>query len=318
MKLVLAGAGAFGIKHLDAVKLIDGAEVVSVVGRELGPTQEVARKYGVPHATTDLGEALRRPGVDAVILATPTQMHASQALQCLKAGKHVQVEIPLADSWRDAQAVADLAKQTSLVAMVGHTRRFNPSHQWVHRRVVAGELALQQMDVQTYFFRRSNINALGQPRSWTDHLLWHHAAHTVDLFRYQARSGIVRAHAIQGPIHPQLGIAMDMSIQLQAASGAICTLSLSFNNDGPLGTFFRYICDHGTYIARYDELVDGKNAAIDVSKVDVSMNGIELQDREFFAAIRERREPNASVAQVLPCYRTLHEIEQQLVAQGAK
>jgi 2-hydroxy-4-carboxymuconate semialdehyde hemiacetal dehydrogenase len=312
MKIVLAGAGAFGIKHLDAIRQIGGIDVVSVVGRQIEPTQEVARKYGVPHATTELAEALKQPGVEAVILATPTQLHAAQSLQCLQAGKHVQVEIPLADSWKDAQAVADLAKKSGLVAMVGHTRRFNPSHQWVHRRVVAGELTLQQMDVQTYFFRRTNINALGQPRSWTDHLLWHHAAHTVDLFRYQARSEIVRANALQGPVHPQLGIAMDMSIQLQAANGALCTLSLSFNNDGPLGTFFRYICDHGTYIARYDELVDGKNAAIDVSNVDVSLNGIELQDREFFAAIRERREPNASVAQVLPCYRTLHELEQQL------
>ena len=315
MKVVVAGVGAFGTKHLDAIKLIDGIEVASVVGRQLTPTQEVAKKYGVPHATTDLAEALAQPGVAAAILCTPTQMHAEQALQCLTAGKHVQVEIPLADSWRDAQAVADAAQRSGLVCMVGHTRRFNPSHQWVHRRIVAGELAVQQMDVQTYFFRRSNINALGQPRSWTDHLLWHHAAHTVDLFRYQARSEILRAHVLQGPIHPQLGIAMDMSIQLQAASGAICTLSLSFNNDGPLGTFFRYICDHGTYLARYDDLLDGKNAAIDVSQVDVSMNGIELQDREFFAAIRDGREPNASVAQVLPCYRTLHALEQQLLAQ---
>ena len=312
IKLVVAGVGAFGQKHLDAVKVIDGAEVVSVVGRQLEPTEEVARKYGVPHATTDLTEALARPGVDAVILATPTQMHAAQTLQCLNAGKHVQVEIPLADTLQDALAVADLAQRTRLVCMVGHTRRFNPSHQWVHRRIVAGEIAVQQMDVQTYFFRRTNINALGQPRSWTDHLLWHHAAHTVDLFRYQARSEIVRANAVQGPVHPALGIAMDMSIQLQAASGAICTLSLSFNNDGPLGTFFRYICDNGTYIARYDELIDGKNNVIDVSKVDVSLNGIELQDREFVAAIRDGREPNSSVAQVLPCYRTLHDLEKQL------
>jgi 2-hydroxy-4-carboxymuconate semialdehyde hemiacetal dehydrogenase len=312
MKVVLAGAGAFGVKHLDAIRQIGGIEVASIVGAELAATQEVARKYEVPHATTDLAEALRQPGVDAAILATPTPMHAAQALLCLDAGKHVQVEIPLADSWKDAEAVAERARQTGLVAMVGHTRRFNPSHQWIHRRIESGEISLQQMDVQTYFFRRTNINALGQPRSWTDHLLWHHAAHTVDLFRYQARSEIVRANAIQGPIHPKLGIAMDMSIQLEAANGAICTLSLSFNNDGPLGTFFRYICDNGTYIARYDELVDGKNAPIDVSQVDVSLNGIELQDREFFAAIREKREPNASVAMVLPCYRTLHELDQQL------
>jgi 2-hydroxy-4-carboxymuconate semialdehyde hemiacetal dehydrogenase len=316
LKLVIAGVGAFGQKHLDACKLIEGVEVVSVVGRQLEATRETAGKYGVPHATTDLGEALARPGVDAAILCTPTQLHAAQTLQCLDAGKHVQVEIPLADSRADAERVAGAAERSKLVCMVGHTRRFNPSHQWVHRRVAAREIAIQQMDVQTYFFRRSNMNALGQPRSWTDHLLWHHAAHTVDLFRYQTQSEIVLAHAVQGPLHPTLGIAMDMSIQLKAANGAICTLSLSFNNDGPLGTFFRYICDHGTYIARYDELVDGKNNAIDVSKVDVSLNGIELQDREFVAAIREKREPNASVAQVLPCYRVLHELESQLNSQG--
>jgi len=314
MKVVLAGAGAFGQKHLDAIRVIGGIEVVSLVGRELDATRAAAAKYGVGHVTTDLGEALAQPGVQAAILCTPTQMHADQAIQCMQAGKHVQVEIPLADSWEGAQAVARLQKETGLVCMVGHTRRFNPSHQWVNQRLRAKELKILQMDVQTYFFRRTNTNALGQARSWTDHLLWHHAAHTVDLFQYQTGEQVTVTHAIQGPKHPTLGIAMDMSIQLKTASGAICTLSLSFNNEGPLGTFFRYICDNGTYIARYDDLVNGKEEKIDVTKVAVSMNGIELQDREFFAAIREGREPNASVAHVLPCYRILHQLEQSLEA----
>jgi len=312
IKVALAGAGAFGIKHLDGIRNIDGVEVVSLIGRELDKTREVAAKYGIAHVTTELADSLALAEVDAVILCTPTQMHAQQALACLKAGKHVQVEIPLADSLAGAEAVLALQQQTGLVAMCGHTRRFNPSHQWVHKKIAAGEFAIQQMDVQTYFFRRTNMNALGQPRSWTDHLLWHHAAHTVDLFAYQNGGSIVAANALQGPIHPTLGIAMDMSIQLKSSTGAICTLSLSFNNDGPLGTFFRYIGDSGTYIARYDDLIDAKENKIDVTKVDVSMNGIELQDREFFAAIREGREPNASVAQVLPCYRVLHQLEQQL------
>jgi len=314
LKVALAGAGAFGIKHLDGIRNIEGVEVVSLIGRERAKTQEAADKYGIRHVGTDLSESLALPEVDAVILCTPTQMHAEQGIACLKAGKHVQIEIPLADSLKDAQAVAALQKSTGLVAMVGHTRRFNPSHQWVHQRIEAGELKLQQMDVQTYFFRRTNMNALGQPRSWTDHLLWHHAAHTVDLFAYQAGGEIVQANAVQGPVHPRLGIAMDMSIQLKSSTGAICTLSLSFNNDGPLGTFFRYIGDTGTYLARYDDLFNGKDEKIDVSKIDVSMNGIELQDREFFSAIREKREPNSSVAQVLPCYRTLDRLERQLAA----
>ena len=312
--VALAGAGAFGIKHLDAIKLIPDVKVISVVGREYDKTKEVADKYGVAHVATELEQSLKLKELDAVILATPTQMHAAQSIACLKAGKHVQVEIPLCDRLADGREVAGAARASGRVAMCGHTRRFNPSHQFVHKKIEAGEFNIQQMDVQTYFFRRTNMNALGQPRSWTDHLLWHHAAHTVDLFAYQCGSPIVKANAVQGPIHPTLGIAMDMSIQLKAANGAICTLSLSFNNDGPLGTFFRYIGDTATYIARYDDLFNGKEEKIDVSKVDGSMNGIELQDREFIAAIREGREPNASVAQVLPCYEVLRRLERQLTA----
>jgi 2-hydroxy-4-carboxymuconate semialdehyde hemiacetal dehydrogenase len=312
VRIALAGPGAFGIKHLDALKLIEGVEVTSIIGRELGKAEEVAKKYGAKHVTTSLDEALARPDVDAVILCTPTQMHAEQSIAALKAGKHVQVEIPLCDNLAEGRAVVETQKKTGLVAMCGHTRRFNPSHQYVHKKIQAGEFNIQQMDVQTYFFRRTNMNALGQPRSWTDHLLWHHAAHTVDLFQYQTGSRVVKANAIQGPIHPNLGIAMDMSIQLKAENGAICTLSLSFNNEGPLGTFFRYIGDTATYIARYDDLFNGKEEKIDVSKVDVSMNGIELQDREFIAAIREGREPNSSVAKVLPCYDVLDQLERQL------
>src|SRR5690349_14034057 len=313
MKICMAGQGAFGIKHLEAIQKIPGIEVVTLAGGSADSTKEVAQKFGIPHWSTDLAECLKQPGVEAAILATPTQMHARQAIQCLRAGKHVQVEIPMADSLKDAEELAKVAKETGLVAMAGHTRRFNPSHQWIHKRIKAGELKVLQMDVQTYFFRRTNMNALGKPRSWTDHLLWHHACHTVDLFQYQTGETASVARAVQGPLHPELKIAMDMSIQMKVPGGAICTLSLSFNNDGPLGTFFRYICDNGTYIARYDDLVDGKDQKIDVSKIDVSMNGIELQDREFFAAIQEKREPNASIQQVLPAMRTLDAIEKSLL-----
>jgi len=312
MKVCLAGQGAFGIKHLEAMAKIPDIEVISLVGSTTEAACEVAQAWKIPHWTGNLAESLAQPGLEAVILSTPTQMHAAQGIECMRAGKHVMIEIPMADSVADSERLVRVQQETGVVAMAGHTRRFNPSHQWIHQRILAGELNVLQMDVQTYFFRRTNTNALGKPRSWTDHLLWHHACHTVDLFAYQTGENCSQAYALQGPKHPVLGIAMDMSIGLKVASGAICTLSLSFNNEGPLGTFFRYICDNGTYVARYDELLDGKNNPIDVSKVDVSMNGIELQDREFFAAIREGREPNASLAQCLPAMQTLGRIEQQL------
>jgi 2-hydroxy-4-carboxymuconate semialdehyde hemiacetal dehydrogenase len=312
MKLVMVGTGAFAKKHLDGLARIKDTEVVSIVGRVQETTDAVAKKYNIPHTTTSLEEALKQPGVDAAIITSPTQIHAAQAIQVMRAGKHVQIEIPIADSLADSEKILATQKETGVTAMAGHTRRFNPSHQWIHKRIKAGELKLLHLVVQTFFFRRTNMNAEGKPRSWTDHLLWHHACHTVDQFQYQTGETASQAQAFQGPIHPELGIAMDMSIGMKVPSGAICTLALSFNNEGPLGTFFRYICNNGTYIARYDELIDGSNNPIDVSKVDVSMDGIELQDREFLAAIKEKREPNASVAQVLPAMKTLDRLEKSL------
>ncbi|MDA1088758.1 MAG: Gfo/Idh/MocA family oxidoreductase [Proteobacteria bacterium] len=313
MKICVAGAyGAFGTKHLEGIDAIDGVEVVSVMGRDAAKVEALAKNRGIGHWSTDLAENLARDDIEAVILATPTQVHAAQAIQCLKAGKHVLVEIPMADTLADAKEVLRVQKETGLIAMAGHTRRFNPSHQWVRNKIEAAELTIQQMDVQTYFFRRSNLNAKGEARTWTDHLLWHHACHTVDLFQYQTGEVPSQMHALQGPVHPELGIAMDLSIGMKVDSGAILTLSLSFNNDGPFGTFFRYICDNGTYIASYDDLFDGNHEPIDLSGVAVSNNGIELTDREFFSAIQEGREPNSSVAQALPTMATLDRLEQLL------
>jgi 2-hydroxy-4-carboxymuconate semialdehyde hemiacetal dehydrogenase len=315
LRIAVAGAGAFGIKHLDALAEIDGVEVTAIVSRRIEQAKEVAATYGARTASSDLPEILARDDVDAVILCTPTQLHAEQAIAVMRAGKHVEVEIPLADSWDDASAVADVARETGRVCMVGHTRRFNPSHRWVRARGAAGEFRLQQLDVQTYFLRRSNLNALNQPRSWTDHLLWHHAAHTVDLFRYQTGEEVVVANAVQGPRHSDLGIALDMSIQLRTAGGVVCTLSLSFNNDGPFGSTFRYIGDTGTYLARYDDLFTGNEEAVDLSGVGVPASGIEGQDREFIASIREGREPESGVSTVLPSYRVLADLNDQLARQ---
>ncbi len=310
MRLCVAGAyGAFGMKHLDALDNIEGVTVTSVMGPSEDKIKALAEARGIGHSATDLNECLKRDDVDAVILATPTQLHAEQAIASMRAGKPVLIEIPMADSLADSEEICRVQKETGVLAMAGQVRRFNPSHQWIHAKIAAGELKVQQMDVQTYFFRRTNMNAKGEPRSWTDHLLWHHACHTVDLFQYHTGEVVSDCFGLEGPHHPELGIAMDMSIGMKTPSGAICTLSLSFNNDGPLGTFFRYICDNGTYIARYDDLYDGRENQIDLSDVAVSNNGIELIDREFIAAIKEGREPNGSVHDTLDAMRTLDRIE---------
>ena len=313
MKICVAGAyGAFGLKHLDALKNIDGVEVTSIMGPTKEKIEALAAERGINHFSTTLEECIKRSDVEAVILSTPTQMHADQAIACMEAGKHVLIEIPMADTLEDSARVVKKHRETGLTCMAGQVRRFNPSHQWIKNKIDAGELKLQQMDAQTYFFRRTNTNAKGEPRSWTDHLLWHHACHTVDLFQYQTGGKVVQAYGLQGPLHPELEIAMDMSIGLKAEDGAICTLSLSFNNDGPFGTFFRYICDNGTFIARYDDLFDGNNNQIDLSNVAASNNGIELIDREFISAISEGRTPNACVTDVISAMETLDKIERSI------
>ena len=313
VRIGVAGAnGAFGSKHLDALSQIDTVEIVAAMATSLEKANGVADQYSIPNRFDNYDDMLGLADLDAVILATPTQIHAEQGLKAMAAGKHVLIEIPMADTLADSESLVAKQKETGLIAMAGHVRRFNPSHQWVHNKIVAGELSIQQMDIQTYFFRRTNMNAKGEPRSWTDHLLWHHACHSIDLFRYQAGEDVTEVQAIQGPIHPDLGIAMDMSILMKTESGKLCTLSLSFNNDGPLGSYFRYICDNGTYIASYDDLFDGHNNQIDVSGVDVSLNGIELIDREFVSAILDNREPNSSLQQCLPAMRIMHEIEQKM------
>ncbi len=313
VRIGVAGAnGAFGSKHLDALAQIDEVEIVAAMATTLDKANGVADKYSIPNRFDNYDQMLGLSDLDAVILATPTQIHAEQGLKAMAAGKHVLIEIPMADTLADSEALLAKQKETGLVAMAGHVRRFNPSHQWVHNKIIAGELSVQQMDIQTYFFRRTNMNAKGEPRSWTDHLLWHHACHSIDLFRYQAGEDVTEVHAIQGPTHPDLGIAMDMSILMKTETGKLCTLSLSFNNNGPLGSYFRYICDNGTYIASYDDLYDGHNNKIDVSDVDVSLNGIELIDREFVSSILERKVPNSSLEQCLPAMRIMHEIEHKM------
>jgi len=315
VRIGVAGAnGAFGSKHLDALSQIDNVEIVAAMATTLDKANGVADKYSIPNRFDNYDDMLGMADLDAVILATPTQIHAEQGIKAMAAGKHVLIEIPMADTLADSEALVAKQKETGLVAMAGHVRRFNPSHQWVHNKIVAGELSIQQMDIQTYFFRRTNMNAKGEPRSWTDHLLWHHACHSIDLFRYQAGEDVTEVHAVQGPVHPDLGIAMDMSILMKTESGKLCTLSLSFNNDGPLGSYFRYICDNGTYIASYDDLFDGHNNQIDVSGVDVSLNGIELIDREFVSAILDNRGPNSSLQQCLPAMKIMHEIEQKMTS----
>jgi 2-hydroxy-4-carboxymuconate semialdehyde hemiacetal dehydrogenase len=312
VRLALVGAGAAAAQHARVLAATAGADIVTVVGVEREATRGFARDHGIPEWTLALDEVLARPDVHAVILATPTPLHAAQAIRCLEAGKHTLVEIPVADSLADAERVAAAAAASGCVAMVCHTRRFNAGHRWIHRQLRVGAFELRHLIVSTLFLRREDVDVHGRPRGWTDDLLWHHAGHTVDLFAHQTGEQPSRLAALAGPPDPTLGIALDASISLATPSGALCSVALSFNHEGPFGTTFRYVTDRATYVASYDDLADAEGRAIDVAAevaTDVptgrGARGIATQDREFLSAIREEREPASSVRACLPAMRTL-------------
>jgi 2-hydroxy-4-carboxymuconate semialdehyde hemiacetal dehydrogenase len=309
MKIIIAGSGSIARQHLAAIKNIADVEVVTLLGTDEEELKEVSAEYDIKNWSTDEKSVIRNSDAQAIILCTPTPLHAQQTIAWLKAGKHVLVEIPMGVTLDECREIVATQKETGKVAMVAHTRRFNPPHQWLHQQFKEGKLHLHHLVVETLFHRRDNVSALGKKRDWVDHLLWHHACHSVDLFGWQIEGEIIKRWAQQGPISDTLGIPLDMTIGLRSETAQIATIALSFNNEGPLGSWFRYICEEGTFKVRYNEMTDGWDNPVNYDWKGVSDDGIELQDREFFEAITEKRAPRSSVEDCFNTMEILHKLE---------
>jgi 2-hydroxy-4-carboxymuconate semialdehyde hemiacetal dehydrogenase len=308
MRICLAGTGAMGAIHMKALKKIAGVEVVSLNSRTEETGKAFAAEWGIPHTSTDLEECLDRPGVEATILTTPSSMHADQTVLALSKGKHVQVEIPMSLNLPDAERIVEAASRAGKICMVTHTRRFSSPHREIRRRIQEGSFHLYHMVVQTYFFRRTNLNMHGQPRSWVDNLLWHHACHSVDLAYWVLQEPLFDVWGQKGPDHPELGIPMDMTVAMRSRSGQLFTMAMSFNNKGPFGGFYRYIGEEETYQVYRDSMTDGDGK-------DVPLDGtaaFDRQDVEFTSAVREGREVESSAASCLPAMALLDRIERSM------
>jgi len=297
-----------GVIHMKALKKIPDVEVVSVNSRTEESGKAFAAEWGIPHSATSLEESLDRPGVDAVILTTPSAMHADQTVMALGKGKHVQVEIPMSLNLPDAQRIVEAARTSGKTCMVTHTRRFSSPHREIRRRVREGTFHLHHMVVETYFFRRENTNMHGQPRSWVDNLLWHHGCHSVDLAQWILGDATWAAWGQKGPDHPVLGIPMDITIAMKSMKGPLFSMAMSFNNRGPFGGFYRYIGEEDTYKVYRDSMTDseGNDVALD------STAAFDRQDVEFTAAIREGREPESSAKSCLPTMALLDKIDRAM------
>jgi 2-hydroxy-4-carboxymuconate semialdehyde hemiacetal dehydrogenase len=308
MKICVAGTGAMGVIHMKALSKIAGVEVVSVNSRTAESGKAFAAEWRIPHYSTDLEESLDQPGVDAVILTTPSAMHADQTVMALGRGKHVQVEIPMSLNLPDARRIVDAASRAGTICMVTHTRRFSSPHREIRRRVREGTFHLQHMVVETYFFRRENTNMHGQPRSWVDNLLWHHGCHSVDLAQWILDDPGFVAWGQKGPDHPALGIPMDLTVAMKSKKGPLFSMAMSFNNRGPFGGFYRYIGEEETYKVYRDSMTDsdGKEVPLDGTAA------FDRQDVEFTSAIREGREPESSARSCLPTMVLLDQIDRAM------
>jgi 2-hydroxy-4-carboxymuconate semialdehyde hemiacetal dehydrogenase len=310
MKICLAGTGAMGVIHAKALKNIQGVEVVSINSRASESGKAFAAEWNIPHHSTNLEECIDRPGVDAVILTTPSSMHPEQTILALNKSKHVQVEIPMSLNLSDAKRMLDVAKKSGKVCMVTHTRRFAAPHREIRRRIQEGSFRLHHMIVETYFFRRTNLNMHGQPRSWVDNLLWHHGCHSVDLAYWVLNDPDLEVWGQKGPDHPELGIPMDMTIGMRSKKGPLISMALSFNNKGPFGGFYRYIGEEETYKVYRDSMTDSEGKEVPLDGV----SAFDRQDVEFVGAIREGREPESNAASCVPTMALLDRIDRAMNA----
>lgn len=308
MKICLAGTGAMGEIHAKALAKIDDVEIVSIAARTEEGAKEFAAKWKIPFASSNLEACIDRPGVDAVILTTPSDQHCSQTLMALAKGKHVQVEIPMALNLADSQKMLEASKSAGKTLMITHTRRFAAPHREIRKRIQEGTFHLHHMVVETYFFRRTNLNMHGQPRSWVDNLLWHHGCHSVDLANWILNEPNWQAWGQKGPDHPELKIPMDISVAMKSKKGPLFTMAMSFNNKGPFGGFYRYIGEEETYKVYRDDMTDSEGNKVTLDP----MPAFDRQDIEFVSAIREGREPESSAASVVPTMALLDQIDRAM------
>jgi 2-hydroxy-4-carboxymuconate semialdehyde hemiacetal dehydrogenase len=307
MKICLAGTGAMGEIHMKALQKI-GVEVIAVASRTQDGGKTFAEQWKIPFHSTSLEQCIDRPGVDAVILTTPTEQHADQTVMALGKGKHVQVEIPMSLNLPDAERIVAATEKSGRLCMVTHTRRFSAPHREIRKRIREGTFHLHHMVVETYFFRRTNLNMHGQPRSWVDNLLWHHGCHSVDIAQWIVDDPNWEVWGQKGPDHPVLKIPMDLSVAMKSRKGPLFTMAMSFNNKGPFGGFYRYIGEEETYKVYRDAMTDseGKDVPLD------AMPAFDRQDVEFTSAIREGRQPESSAASCLPTMALLDRIDRAM------
>jgi 2-hydroxy-4-carboxymuconate semialdehyde hemiacetal dehydrogenase len=313
MQAAIIGYGTTANSHARMLHQ-EGLVLESVVGRLPEQTEEFARQHGFQHWTTDLAEALARTGLEVVVICSPSAVHAEQTEQALLAGKHVLVEIPLAMSFPDAARLTSLAEDRGLTLMVAHTHRYGPAILEVKRRITAGELTVRHIVSRYVFLRRENVDWSGRRRSWTDNLIWHHGCHATDMCLWllgEMKPGQVAVTAQVAQPDATMGIPMDLSILLRTRGDVLASVNMSYNSHLSLYDYL-IIGEETTLLVSEGKLIGREGVILDPAQLPKDDSPQVLQDREFLAAIRERRQPAISGASVLPAMWALEQVEGNL------
>jgi 2-hydroxy-4-carboxymuconate semialdehyde hemiacetal dehydrogenase len=313
VKLGLVGYGSIARAHVQAL----AGEPVTwawVMGRVPEAAAAFASEFGIPLATGDLSEALRDPTVEAVVITSPSDLHAQQAEEVLRAGKHALVEIPLATRLGDADRLAALARANDRRLMACHTQRYYPTLLEARRYVAEGRLHVYHVSTRYGFLRRENVNWAGRRRSWTDNLLWHHGCHAVDtsLWLLGADEATVQSQTAlpSGP----LDIPMDLDILMRTPSDQLLAVSMTYNSRLSFNEYL-LIGEETTLLVTSNRLESPDGVLLESSdRSGPSNSPILAQDREFLAAIRENREPALGVAAIRPAMAVLQAVQDQFEA----
>jgi 2-hydroxy-4-carboxymuconate semialdehyde hemiacetal dehydrogenase len=229
--ICVIGGGAIAERHMQAYRQLGGVQPRWVVSRPAEAADEFARRWNFAYFGTSAELALADPSVQLVLIASPSPLHSEQAVQAMQAGKDVIVEIPVAMGWPEAQKVAQVAATLGRRAWVCHTLRSTAALRLVRDRVNSGQLRLTHISGFFGIPRRRNqgMDGIGT-RTWIDNLLWHHGCHQVDAALWVlGMPSVPRVQALFGPVHPSLGMALDIGVQMVTAGGVLITQSLSYN-----------------------------------------------------------------------------------------
>jgi len=328
LRVALVGLGYWGPNLVRVLHELREADVQVICDLDEKRLQRIATRYPAIHRTTSFDELLAAPDIDAVVIATPVATHAALSSAALRAGKHVFVEKPIAASSVAARDLVNLAVESRLTLMTGHTFVYSPPVNFVRDLIRSGELG------DIYFISTSRVNlGLHQPDV---SVVWDLGPHDFSILQYWLEETPSRVSAVgRGCILPD---TPDVAfISLQYPGGTVAHVELSWLAPSKLrrttivGSEKMVVYDDTSNepIRVYDSGVSipdpttygeyrltYRSGDIVSPRVDPA-EPLALELADFCAAVLDGRPPRSSNELAIGVVRTIEAVEQSLIVGGA-